>query len=101
MFTICFSLRAGTFIYRFVTQQEDEPAWLIISSIYIPELVPTMLQLFLLEYSKGKEQKTTQFFDDLYAGSSDALINDVIVPTYSSADYKTAGIGGFRPQKPR
>jgi len=85
VFTFCFLLRATTYTYRLVSNSIIESNLLIVLSFYIPELAPTVLQIYLLETSKGRQAQTNQFVRDLYAGYSDSLISsEIIVPNYST-----------------
>lgn len=67
VFCSCFTLRFAMFLWVPVTN-DDVPADLFMVFAYIlPEVIPTSLQLFIVQKRRSKSERDAQFISDLYA----------------------------------
>jgi len=71
IFTACFCCRVVMFLYRPVTGNYLDQTLFIFLAYYIPELVPSALQVYIVTTSKEKAIRDNQFIEDLYANSDE------------------------------
>jgi len=71
IFTACFCCRVVMFLYRPVTGSYLHPTLFIFMAYYVPELVPSALQVYIVTTSKEKAVRDNQFIEDLYANSDE------------------------------
>jgi len=68
-----FSLRVMAFSYRYITFTYMDNFYYMPIAYYLPDLIPTILQVIVVETSKGKENETTTFIKNLYSDDDDSL----------------------------
>jgi len=65
-FTICFLLRCCLYLYKeFVPGSIDADIFIIFAH-YVTEIIPSVLQLYLFEASKGISKRSAKFIEALY-----------------------------------
>eukprot|EP01125_Pyxidicula_operculata_P008272 TRINITY_DN2791_c0_g1_i1.p1 TRINITY_DN2791_c0_g1~~TRINITY_DN2791_c0_g1_i1.p1 ORF type:complete len:176 (-),score=16.05 TRINITY_DN2791_c0_g1_i1:338-865(-) len=72
IFTICFLLRCIMYSYRFITGQYIEPNTFVVLTYFVPELIPCLIQFYLVETSKQESKTGAKFISDLYSGEVDS-----------------------------
>jgi len=66
IFLICFADRVFFFCYRLITGQTLPNTTYIILSYYLPELIPSFLQLWLVRSTKRQQSRQRQYIETLY-----------------------------------
>jgi len=78
IFTTCFSCRVIMFLVRPLTGAYLDYSVFTVFAYYVPELIPSALQVFIVTTSKEKAIRDNQFIEDLYAeDSSEEEASDV------------------------
>jgi len=77
-FTLCFLLRVSMFSYRFITNAFLPDVLFVTLAYYLPELIPSVLQIYIVESSRGKSRRESQYINDLYAGQVDTTFEEAI-----------------------
>jgi len=67
VFTACFTLRVIMFLYRPLTNKYLNIYLFYSLAYFVPEISPTVLQVYLSETVMGKQQRDSKFIDKLYA----------------------------------
>jgi len=65
-FSILFFLRVIMFAYRPVTNGFMNASVFLILAYYIPEIIPSLLQLYIIETYKVESELTTRVISDIY-----------------------------------
>lgn len=76
IFTACFCCRVVMFLYRPVTGHYLPDTVFIFLAYYVPEVVPSALQVYIVTTSKEKAIRDNQFIEDLYSADSDEEPSD-------------------------
>jgi len=61
------------FLYRPISQQKFSSQVFYTFAYFVPETIPSLLQIYISETSRGQELENTKFIDDLYAQSHDSI----------------------------
>jgi len=87
VFTLCFLLRVAMFSYRFVTGSyiKDYDLFTVLA-YYVAEIIPSMLQIYIVESSRGRSNRESQYIIDLYEGQVDKTFEEAIRTQYDSID---------------
>jgi len=84
-FVLCFLLRVAMFAYRPITNNYIDPDLFQVFAYFIPEIIPSIVQIYIAESSKGISQRGNRFIDDLYAEQVDTTIDEALLnPDYTS-----------------
>eukprot|EP01114_Cavostelium_apophysatum_P001168 TRINITY_DN10994_c0_g1_i1.p2 TRINITY_DN10994_c0_g1~~TRINITY_DN10994_c0_g1_i1.p2 ORF type:complete len:284 (+),score=19.82 TRINITY_DN10994_c0_g1_i1:1106-1957(+) len=75
IFTVCFLSRVVAFLYRPITKRYFEENTFYVFGYFIPELCPSIIQVYLSETLKSKEINDTKWIDDLYDENDDSIRN--------------------------
>jgi hypothetical protein len=73
LFAACFLVRCVIFLYRPITGQKFSEVIFYTFGYFVPETIPSLLQIYLSETYRGQQIKDTKFIDDLYAESQDSI----------------------------
>jgi magnesium-transporting ATPase (P-type) len=77
IFTVCFILRVVAFLYRPITGEYMPQELFQVLAYYIPEVIPSLVQFYLIRRKDRKEKKDTRFVHDLYQMEEDVLKDDM------------------------
>ncbi|KAL6050814.1 hypothetical protein QOT17_019579 [Balamuthia mandrillaris] len=66
-FVVCFLLRVAMYLYRPITGDYLPDAAFVTCAYYVPEIVPSLLQIYIVQTSKHKLRLEAEFIDNLYA----------------------------------
>jgi len=61
------------FLYRPITNQKFSDQLFYTFGYFVPEAIPSLIQLYISETSRGRQLDDTKFIDDLYAESQDSI----------------------------
>jgi hypothetical protein len=89
MFTACFLCRAIMFLYRPVTGHYVSYPVFVALAYYVPEFVPSVLQIYIVRTSNLKTVRDNQYVEELYAedqSSSDELNEEEEEEEYAESD---------------
>ena len=73
IFTACFLTRSGLFLLRPVSGQKLPDPIFYSMAYYVSESIPSLLQIYISETSRGRQLQDSKFIDDLYAESQDSI----------------------------
>eukprot|EP01112_Ceratiomyxa_fruticulosa_P013436 TRINITY_DN3781_c0_g1_i1.p1 TRINITY_DN3781_c0_g1~~TRINITY_DN3781_c0_g1_i1.p1 ORF type:complete len:338 (-),score=27.76 TRINITY_DN3781_c0_g1_i1:183-1196(-) len=73
IFSICFFIRVAMFLYRPITKKFLNLYLFQTFAYYVPEIIPCLLQLYMIHTSKIKEQQASKFIDELYRTDEEEL----------------------------
>jgi len=73
VFTACFSIRVFMFLYRPITGRKFSEPLFYSLAYYVPEVLPTLLQVYLAETLQDKQEKDIKYIENLYAESQDSI----------------------------
>jgi len=68
IFSLCFMVRVYMFAYRPLTGNLFPISVFYVFGYYFTEGLPTLIQLYLVQTTRIKEERASKFIDDLYAG---------------------------------
>jgi len=71
IFGVCFLLRVGMWSLKPIFGLEIDNVLYIIFSYFVPELLPSLLQLYVIKIRKDEYRQQDQFIKDLYAESEE------------------------------
>jgi len=77
IFTACFLVRVVAFLFRPVEHEYMNQQLFQVLAYYIPEVIPSLVQFYLIRRKLRKEKKDTQFVHDLYQQEEDILRDDL------------------------
>jgi len=73
VFAACFLCRVVMFAYRPITGQHFPAVTFYVLGYFLPELIPSVLQVYLAESTQEKQDKDNKFIDSLYAEGEEAI----------------------------
>lgn len=76
LFTACFLCRVVVFSYRPITHKTFNGTVFYVFAYYLPELVPTVLQVYISESSNQKQETDTKYIASLYQ-EADSSVDDI------------------------
>jgi len=88
IFVLCFLLRVVMFSYRPITNGYLDPDIFQVFAYFVPEIIPSIFQIYIAESSKGISQRGNRFIDDLYAEQVDSTIDEALLnPDYATINH--------------
>jgi len=73
IFTACFLVKCVFVLYRPITSHLLPEIPFYIFNYFLPELIPSLLQIYVSETTKEQQARDTKYIDDLYAESQDSV----------------------------
>jgi hypothetical protein len=105
--TSCFLLRVVFFSYRLMTGLYFPPIWFYTCAYFIPEVVPSALQVWLSEATVKRTERNDRTIDDLYEdeerydSTSDGSVSNISrVPSQTSELEDNAHLSPSDPRMP-
>jgi hypothetical protein len=98
VFCSCFALRFAMFLWVPVTDENVSADLFMIFAYIVPEVIPTALQLFIVQKRRSKNERDAQFISDLYAEHDEVRRFEAIVDEAPSSaqssfrDYKNGAV---------
>jgi len=74
IFTLCFLCRVVMFLYRPITGYPLPSVLFYVFAYFVPELVPSVIQVILSETVQGQLEREDKFIKDLYDEGEEAIV---------------------------
>jgi len=81
IFTTCFLVRVVAFLYRPITNSYMNNNLFQILAYYIPEVIPSLVQFYLIRGKLRREKADTQYIQNLYQQEEDSRQFETPTPT--------------------